>query len=70
MHSTLKEVEKWRITDCVINADAHWIPERCDCKQEAQRKEQERQKMIFVGRNGQMTFSLTKEERVLEKAVV
>lgn len=44
--------------------------ERCDCEQEAQRKEQERQKMIFVGRNGQMTFSLTKEEGVLEKAVV
>lgn len=51
--------------------------ERCDCEQEAQRKEQEaqrkeqeRQKMIFVGRNGQMTFSLTKEESNLEKAVV
>lgn len=44
--------------------------ERCDCEQEAQRKEQERQKMIFVGRNGQMTFAITKEERSFEKAVV
>ena len=44
--------------------------ERCDCEQESQRKEQERQKMIFIGHNGQMTFALTKEERSLEKAVV
>lgn len=43
--------------------------EKCDCEQEAQRKEQERRKMIFVGRNGQMTFSITKEENIIEKAV-
>lgn len=43
--------------------------EKCDCEQEAQRKEQERRKMIFIGRNGQMTFSLTKEEIFLEEEV-
>lgn len=42
--------------------------EKCDCEQDAQRKEHERRKMIFVGRNGQMTFLLTKEENFLEEA--
>lgn len=44
--------------------------ERCDCEQEAQRKEQERQKMILVGRNGQLVFALTKEEFGFEKAAI
>ena len=44
--------------------------ERCDCEQEAQRKEQERQKMIFVGRHGQLAFAFTKEEIGFEKAAI
>lgn len=44
--------------------------EKCDCEQKMQKKEQDRQKMIFADQNGQMTFTLTKEERILEKAVV
>ena len=42
--------------------------ERCDCEQEAQREESERQKMVFVGKNGQITFAM-KEAKVLENAV-
>ena len=44
--------------------------ERCDCEQETQRKEQERQKMILVGRNGQLVFALAKEEFGFEKAAI
>lgn len=44
--------------------------EKCDCEQEALKKEQERQKMIIVGLNGQLAFALTKEEIGFEKAVI
>lgn len=44
--------------------------EKCDCEQEVHRKEQERQKMIFVGSNGQMAFAFTKEAKFFEKEVV
>ena len=44
--------------------------EKCDCEQEAQRKEHERQKMIIIGKNGQLSFDFTKEDRIFEKAVV
>lgn len=44
--------------------------ERCDCEREKQKREEKAQRMLFVDRNGQMTFNFTKEEKFLEKAVV
>jgi len=44
--------------------------EKCDCEKEAQEKQEQLQKMVFVGRNGQYAFGFTKEARSVEQAVV
>ena len=33
--------------------------EKCDCEKEAQEKQEQLQKMVFVGRNGQYAFGFT-----------
>lgn len=44
--------------------------EQCDCEQEKLQKIQTMQDLFRIGKNGQMTFCLMKEDKAVEKAVV
>lgn len=44
--------------------------EKCDCEQVAQEKERRMSNMLFLGRNGQMTFNFNKEGFFSEKTAI